>query len=109
MLAMTYSDDVTRETLKYRMIGSSEEVGSWGHEYVRHLSLEVIAEYEAMQEKELPTDKLLKLGLELVPFFMKHNAEADACDLLIELESLELLPQYVDKDTYKRVCLYIVR
>ncbi len=47
-------------------------------------------------------------AIEIVPFFMKHNAEADACDLLIELELLDRLPDLVDKDTYQRVCLYIV-
>jgi len=40
---------------------------------------------------------------------MSHNAEADACDLLLEIESLDELVQYVDKNTYERVCLYIVR
>lgn len=47
-------------------------------------------------------------ALELVPFFLKHNAEADACDLLVELELLNKLPEFVDTNTYKRVCLYIV-
>ena len=40
---------------------------------------------------------------------MSHNAEADACDLLIELEALDTLPGFVDKNTFERVCLYIVR
>lgn len=106
---MTSGDDTKRETLRYRQLGSSESAGSWGHEYVKHLSLEIIAEYAHLVEKEEDTKALLVLALELVPFFMKHNAEADACDLLLELESLELLPKFVDKDTYKRVCLYITR
>lgn len=46
--------------------------------------------------------------MELVPFFLKHNAEADACDLLIEIEALDKLAALVDKVTYKRVCLYII-
>jgi hypothetical protein len=32
---------------------------------------------------------------------MKHNAEADACDLLMEIENVE-------KDTYQRVFLYLL-
>ena len=51
----------------------------------------------------------MNLALEIVPFFLKHNAEADAVDLLLELEAIDRLPQYVDDDTYARVCLYMVR
>lgn len=39
---------------------------------------------------------------------MSHNAEADAIDLLIELDSLALLVQYVDSNTYQRACLYLL-
>jgi len=34
VLGMTMSE--TRDCLKYRMLGSQEPVGSWGHEYVRY-------------------------------------------------------------------------
>ena len=107
---MTYAEEGQRESLRYRFIGSTEEdIGSWGHEYVRHLSAEIMQEYEARAEKEdASTDDLLKLALEVVPFLLKHNADADAVDLLLELESIEELPQFVDKDTYERVCLYMV-
>lgn len=40
---------------------------------------------------------------------MRHNAEADACDLLMEIERLDLLETFVDKDTFPRVCLYLTR
>ena len=39
VLAMTMSDDGKRESLEYKLIGSGGQVGGWGHEYVRHLSL----------------------------------------------------------------------
>lgn len=106
---MTYGEEGKRESLKYRFIGSTEEpIGSWGHEYVRHLSAEIMQEYENRAEVEEPTDDLLKLALEIVPFFLQHNAEADAVDLLLELEAIEELPQFVDKNTYERVCLYML-
>ncbi|KAJ3295555.1 proteasome regulatory particle base subunit [Rhizoclosmatium sp. JEL0117] len=120
VLAMSY-DDGKRDCLKYRFLGASEPVGSWGHEYVRHLASELIVEYNARAETgdasdatpkdvtpQTPTSDLIKLALEIVPFCLKHNAEADACDLLLELESLHKLPEFVDKDTFGRVCLYIV-
>ncbi|TPX40116.1 hypothetical protein SeMB42_g01547 [Synchytrium endobioticum] len=108
VLAMTFDQEGKRKSLAFRLNGTSEAAGSWGHEYVRHLAAEIIGEYQDRTEKELPTHDILTLALELTPFFLKHNAEADACDLLLELESLDVLPNYVDKDTYQRVCLYIL-
>lgn len=74
---------------------------------------EIIAEYSLLSESAATTGQagqqaLVSQALELVPFFLKHNAEADACDLLIELELLSKLPALVDKNNYQRVCLYIV-
>jgi hypothetical protein len=51
---------------------------------------------------------LLALALEIVPFFLAHNAEADAVDLLLELEAIERIVPLVGKDTFGRVCLYMV-
>ncbi|RUS22881.1 armadillo-type protein [Endogone sp. FLAS-F59071] len=108
VLGMTYSEEGKRDSLKYRLVGSSEEAGSWGHEYVRHLSSEIGVEYNNRDEADEPKDDLMRLALEIVPFFLKHNAEADAVDLLLELEAIDQLPRFVDKDTYARVCLYMV-
>ncbi|SPO24427.1 probable RPN1 - 26S proteasome regulatory subunit [Ustilago trichophora] len=115
VLAMTYSDNGQRETLHFRLQandvasdGKSEDPGLWGHEYVRHLAAELGEEYNARSQDEKNTDELLQLALQVVPFSLTHNAEADAVDLLLELEAIDKLPQFVDKDTYARVCLYMV-
>lgn len=47
------------------------------------------------------------MAMELIPFFMQHNAEADACDLMIELEIIHRAVEFIDKENYTRVCLYI--
>ncbi|KAJ3189452.1 26S proteasome non-ATPase regulatory subunit 2 [Gaertneriomyces sp. JEL0708] len=107
VLSMTYGEDGKRDSLKYRYVGSSEPAGSWGHEYVRHLAGELIAEYTAQTEVDGDTENTLKQAIEIVPFFLKHNAEPDAVDLMLELEALDQLPQFVDKDNYQRVCLYL--
>ena len=54
-------------------------------------------------------EDLISLAREIVVLFMAHNAEADACDLLMEIENVELLVEYVVKDTFQRVCLYLLR
>lgn len=55
--------------------------------------------------------KLLKLVREILVYNLKHNAEVEACDLLIEIEQLSLLleePFSTDLD-YTRICLYLLR
>jgi 26S proteasome regulatory subunit N1 len=103
---MTFPDK--RDALAFRFLGSLEPVGSWGHEYVRHLSSEIIQEYAYRLEQEKPTDDLLALAKEIVPFFLSHNAEADGCDLLLELEALDVLLNHIDENTYGRVALYLI-
>ncbi|CAF0712055.1 unnamed protein product [Brachionus calyciflorus] len=126
VLGMTISDK--RECLKYRYLSSRETVGSWGHEYVRHLTAELTQEWNELEEKAekpevapgqdveltlepqvtITKDDLLKLAKEMVAFYMAHNAEADACDLLMEIEQVEILADQCEKDTYQRVCLYLL-
>jgi len=141
VLGMTISDK--RECLKYRYLSSKETVGSWGHEYVRHLTAELTQEWSdlesppAAKEKQVETtttiseagsavtstqdieftiepvisiskEELLILAKDIVAFYMTHNAEADACDLVMEIERVDLLLDTVEKETYQRVCLYLL-
>ncbi|KAL4919755.1 armadillo-type protein [Aspergillus aurantiobrunneus] len=108
VLGMTYGDEEKLETLKYRLLAKSEDLGSWGHEYVRHLALEIGQEYQNRLNAEKDVQDLIDLALSLVPYFLSHNAEADAVDLLSELEIIEEVPRFVDENTYSRVCLYMV-
>ncbi|PNS18782.1 hypothetical protein CAC42_5321 [Sphaceloma murrayae] len=108
VLGMTYSDEDRLDTLKYRLLAPSKDLGSWGHEYMRHLALEIGYEYQRRIGDDKDTDELIQLALNLVPFFLSHNAEADAVDILSELEMIEQLAEYVDENTYSRVCLYMV-
>ncbi|XP_078046761.1 regulatory particle non-ATPase 1 [Augochlora pura] len=106
VLAMTVSEG--RECLKYRLTGSKLAIGEWGHEYVRHLSGELASEWDELaDDAEATSKKLIALVHEIVPYNMVHNAETEACDLLMEIERLDLLEQYVDESAYQRVCLYL--
>lgn len=107
---MTYSTDENRlDTLKYRLLAPSEDLGSWGHEYMRHLALEIGQDYQNRLNDDKVFEELTDLALKLVPFFLAHNAEADAVDILSELEMIEHIERHVDENTYARVCLYMVR
>lgn len=75
----------------------------------RHLSSEIASEWEATENNAELRQRHLQLTNEIIPFLMRHNAEADACDLLMEIEQLDLIETFVDKDTFPRVCLYLTR
>lgn len=108
VIGMTFSDEDRQDTLKYRLLAPTSDIGSWGHEYVRHLALEIGEVYAKRITAEEPTQDLLDMALTLVPIFIKSNQEADAVDLMSELEIIKEMPKYVDADTYARVCLYMV-
>ncbi|KAL1967911.1 hypothetical protein VTN77DRAFT_2328 [Rasamsonia byssochlamydoides] len=108
VLGMTYGVEDRLETLKYRLLAKSDDLGSWGHEYIRHLALEIGQEYQNRVTEEKDVQDLIDLSLSLVPYFLSHNAEADAVDLLSELEMIEEISRFVDENTYPRVCLYMV-
>ncbi|MCJ1234457.1 proteasome regulatory particle base subunit [Varicellaria rhodocarpa] len=108
VLGMTHGDEEQLETLKYRLLAPSTELGSWGHEYIRHLALEIGQDYQQRMADDIETQELVDLARSLVPYFLSHNAEADAVDILSELERIEEIPEYLDSNTYPRVCLYMV-
>lgn len=75
----------------------------------RHLAEEIRGEYSDRSDKGDGVEDLVALAKEILPYNMQHNAETEACDLLMEIERLELLEQYVDKNSFQRVCLYLTR
>ena len=105
---MTHGDEEKLETLKYRLLAPSGDLGSWGHEYIRHLALEIGQDYQKRIADDIDAEELFELSRALVPYFLKHNAEADAVDLLSELERIPDMINYLDENTYPRVCLYMV-
>jgi 26S proteasome regulatory subunit N1 len=115
VLAMTMSVPGSQECLKYKLEGTNVDISSWGHEYVRFLSGEIAEEYnkrliENVEENEV-MDDLMYLVDDIVPFQMSHNAEAEAVDLLMEVQQLKKLVDccVVDEGNFERVCLYLLR
>lgn len=116
VLAMTMAEPGSRECLTYRLEGSMTDASAWGHEYIRSLSGEISGEYNRRQEdaaveEDADVEDLIVLVDDIVPFQMSHNAEADAIDLLMEVQSLHKLVEnnVVDDKNYERVCLYLLR
>lgn len=66
-----------------------------------------MADQDNPEEEKVRKEQLVNLVRKLIPCQMKHHAEAEACDLLMEVEQLDLIHDYLDKDVYQRVCLYL--
>ncbi|KAJ2421472.1 proteasome regulatory particle base subunit, partial [Coemansia sp. RSA 2524] len=54
LLGMVYDKENNRECLKYRLLAGyeNETISEWGHEYVRHLAMEIGLEYSANVEDD---------------------------------------------------------
>ncbi|OIW08347.1 hypothetical protein TanjilG_03023 [Lupinus angustifolius] len=76
-------------------------------ESMRNLAGEIAQEYAKRQTDESPIDELMELVQQIVAFHMKHNAEPEAVDLLMEVEDLDMLVEHVDKTNFRRTCIYL--
>lgn len=79
--------ELSREVLRYRLVGSTTDLGIWGHEYIRHLSGEIAEEFKVRREADAgaSVEDLMSLVKQIVPYHMTHNAEPEAVDLLLEV------------------------
>lgn len=133
VLAMTLGKHEERESLQFKLKGSADyellaalgdtasasdnNLGSWGHEFVRSLAGEIGQEYNARvisgsdPEKDEPFKDLLGMVDVIVPFNVSHNAEAEAVDLLIEVQRLTKILELdsIDDGNYRRVCMYLIK
>jgi len=112
VMAMTMGQEEERDSLKFILQGNVDDFDKWGHEYVSNLSGEIGSEYQnrISVNPDLRDDEvidLLTLVNKIVPYFMKSNAEPEACDLLLETEKLEQIVDYCDSANYNRVCQYL--
>jgi hypothetical protein len=96
---------------------AQDNLGSWGHEFVRSLAGEIGLEYNqrvidgADPDTDEPFKDLLSMVHVIVPFHVTHNAEAEAVDLLIEVQRLKILLELdsIDANNYQRICLYLMK
>ncbi|CAD8208266.1 unnamed protein product [Paramecium octaurelia] len=106
VLAMTYGGD--RDSLLYLQEGTLEEFKFWGHEYLSHLAANIGSEFQLRLQKVEGADDLLALVDEIVPYFMDHNSEHDAIDLLSEVDQLQKIEQYVNQANIQRILVYLL-
>lgn len=86
VLGITMSEQGSFDSLNYALSGTRQNLESWGNEYLRSLSGEVISKY---QEGDADAEGLEFLVDIIAPYQMKHNEETETIDLLIEVNQLE--------------------
>ncbi|KAB0793903.1 hypothetical protein PPYR_13523 [Photinus pyralis] len=91
------------DCLHYCLLGT-RKIEDWGHEYIRQLESEIVEEWALFPS---PTENVMSLIRSIIKFDCTHHAEIQACDLLMEIDQLEMLPEFVDESTYSRICLYL--
>jgi len=99
--------DEKSDCLDYRLKGTVGPIDDWGYEYIRHLTMEIASEWKSGDESR--RKEMLELVNAIVKYDLQHNAEVEACDLLLEIERLDVLLELIDKEGHERVCLYLLR
>ena len=94
--------------LSYVLTGTRKDITSWGIEYVRSLCSDIGQEYDNRLDKGEPTKELLDLVNIFAPYLIKQHCESDAIDLLIEVESIDEIKNYINEHNYKKICLYLL-
>lgn len=123
--ANTFSSSDSRDSLHFKLSAiedykslktpskhAGDNLGSWGHEFVRSLAGEIGVEFgERSLEEDANVEDLLDMVDTIVPFHIAHNAEAEAVDLLIEVQQLKSLLKLdtIDEGNYERICLYLCK
>lgn len=100
--------NATETSLQYVLSGSKKTLTQWGLEFVRNLSGDIGNEFISRLDKDQPTDELLNLVNIIVPFLIEAHSESEAVDLLLEVEKLDSIMDFVNEHNYKRICLYLL-
>uniref|UniRef100_A0AAR5QB63 26S proteasome non-ATPase regulatory subunit 2 n=3 Tax=Dendroctonus ponderosae TaxID=77166 RepID=A0AAR5QB63_DENPD len=95
-----------RECLKYCLMGTAKNIGDWGHEYISQLEAEIVQQW-GMFHCGLVDKMMMPLIVDVIDFNCHHNGEIQACDLLMEIDQLALLPKFISQTTYQRMCFYL--
>ena len=79
----------------------------WGHEYVSNLASDIGKEYELRMNNNEPYDELIVMTDKIIPYFIKNNAEHDAIDLLLIVDKLEDIKQFITESNFSKIHMYL--
>lgn len=109
LVCNSLKENYDRNCLKYLQIGTGDlNLESMGEEYVLALSGDLANEYLSRLEEGDDTDDLFELANKILPFMFKSGNEINALDLLLELEQLGMLTQYISSHNFLRIFNYLI-
>lgn len=98
--------DADLDCLNFRFeCNRTETITIWGYEYVSRLSDNIMQNWIEISKK-FKRESLILVNI-IVEYFMRHNLEMEACDLVIEIEDSDIVVKFVDETCYNKVCLYL--
>ncbi|XP_060522298.1 26S proteasome non-ATPase regulatory subunit 2-like isoform X2 [Cylas formicarius] len=95
-----------RDCLKYCLMGTMQNIGDWGHEYISQLETEIVQQW-TLSHCSVSDKMLMPLIHDIVRFNCDLRAEIQACDLLMEIDKLAMLSNYVASNNYQKICSYL--
>lgn len=107
VLVMVVSN--TEDTVLYWVLkGNRKNLCDWGLEFIRTLSGNIGEEFNKRIDEELPYEDLYEFVAIIIPYLINTHSESEAVDLLLEVEKLETIMEFVNQNNYKRICLYLM-
>ena len=100
--------NTTDTTLQWVLLGSKQNLTSWGQEFIRTLCGDIANEYMNRLDQERSFEDLLDLVQVIVPFLIELHSENEAIDLLLEVDKLDSIMEFVNQNNYKRICQYLL-
>ncbi|MCQ2973140.1 MAG: hypothetical protein MJ209_07785, partial [archaeon] len=111
LTVITEKDEENKDLtmLKYVMSGTKKDITSWGQEYIRSLCSDIGVEYNNRLDTDTPVNDLIDdLVKVIVPYLIKQHCESDAIDLLIEVDCINDIMDFINENNYKKICLYLL-
>lgn len=107
VLVMVVSN--TEDTVLYWVLkGNRKNLCDWGLEFIRTLSGNLGEEFNKRIDQELPYEDLYEFVNIIIPYLIETHSESECVDLLLEVEKLEMIMDFVNQNNYKRICLYLM-
>ena len=94
--------------LSYVLTGTKQDLTTWGQEYIRSLCSDIGQEYNKRLDKDEPINDLIDLVKIIAPYLIKQHCESDAIDLLIEMDCIKDIMEFINENNYKKICLYLL-
>ena len=107
-VAPSLKEKYNRDCLKYLLFGSADyEPSERGEEYVLALAGDLAAEFLDRLQSGGDIAEVHRLAAKAMPFLFNSGSEIDAVDLLLEVERMDLLVQFITADNFERIYNYL--